>query len=215
MKKILFVIIICSMTYSAFAQADNTRFENRKKAGYFNTTQIALLMGNFPLSEQNSGFYEAMNQFQINPSLTMTHGFMNEKVAFGVGAGFEIFDRNLFPLFIDFRRTLRDSDISPFFALKLGYSFSSFSKKHYDWLALPHEPWGVSNVWYRKDGGFMFHPEMGIKVPLTEKADLLFTVAYRYQNTKSTVKAAVGWQQKWQHHVSMNRLSFGVAMMFR
>jgi len=64
-------------------------------------------------------------------------------------------------------------------------------------------------------GGFMFHPEMGVKVPLSEKADLLFTVAYRYQRMQTVGTQHYGMSYEWRHTEKMNRLSFGLAIMFR
>jgi len=199
-KVFLFVFLSAFLMPDAFSQ-------------YFNTTQISMLMGNRPTNERSPNYYDARTEFF--PSVTMTNGYVfNEYVAIGIGVGFEIFDRNLFPVFIDIRRTFWDKDISPFFAFKMGRSFSNL-KKHYDNLSLIHEPYNVNNVYYKKDGGLMVHPEMGVKIPLNENVDLLFTVAYRYQKTKSTISQNFGAKNRWEHEESMNRLSFGMAVMFR
>jgi len=219
MKKSIFVILAVFLMYEAFPQSVNAgdiRFENRKKTGYYNITQIGLFMGNQPYSERNPNYYDDRSDFQISPSITMINGGMfNEHWAAGVGVGFEIFDRNLFPVFMDIRRTLWDNRVSPFFAFKMGYAFSGFRKKHYDYLSLPYEPYNINDAFFKKDGGLMLNPEMGVKVPLSENADMLFTVAYRYQKTKSTASQDFGQQTTWQHQVSMNRLSFSIAVMFR
>ena len=207
MKKILFVFLYFFLMPDAFSQKETA------KKGYFNTTQISLLMGNRQIGDN----YQSLNyaRSELFPSVTMTNGYMfNEYVAIGIGVGFEIFDRNLFPVFVDIRRTFWDKDISPFLAFKMGHSFSNFKKKHYDYLSLYHQPYNINNAYYKKDGGLMVHPEMGVKITLTENADLLFTVAYRYQKTKSTVSQDIG-RREWNHEESMNRLSFGVAITFK
>ena len=224
MKKFLFIILSALFILDAFSQSNaneggSTRFENRKKKGYYNTTQIGLLMGNRKLSEQNSYNYyynNTRNNMLVSPSVTMTNGYMfNEHWAAGVGFGFEIFEHNLFPVFIDIRYTLRGNDVSPFFAFKMGHAIGNLEKKHYDDLYLDSPPYSLNNAYFRNYGGFMIHPEMGVKFPLTEKADLLFTVGYRYQKIKTTVSQDFGQRYKWNHEVSMNRLSFGAAVMFR
>ena len=221
MKKFLFFIILPAFLMpDAFSRNESgetgIRFETRKKKGYFNTTQIGMLMGNRPANVQNQGYYETRTDFQMSPSVTMTNGHIfNEHWMAGLGVGFEIFDRNLFPFFADIRYTLWDGNVSPFFAFKMGYAFSNFGKKHYENLTLQHEPYYVSNADLKKNGGLMLYPEMGVKVPLSENADLLFTVAYRYQKTKSTISQDFGQHYKWEHKESLNRLSFGVAIMFR
>ena len=201
MKKILLVILSAFLINDAFSQNSDTRFENRKTNGYYNLTQIALLMGNYNFG----GYYTAPRaDFQIAPSLTMTNGYMfNEKVAAGIGVGYEIFDRNLFPVFLDIRRTVWDNKVSPFFAVKTGYAFSGFKEIYYDW-----------GTKIKKYGGFMFNPEMGVKAPLSADADLLFTVAYRHQKTKS-IGRTHNSSQIWEQEASMNRISFGIAIMFR
>jgi len=203
MKKFfLFVFLSVFLMSDAFSQ-------------YFNTTQFSMLMGNRPINEQTSNYYDTRTYFQMHPSVTMTNGgIINEHWAAGVGVGFEIFDRNLLPFFADIRYTFRENSVSPFFAFKMGYSFSSFKKKHYDSLSLPYAPWYINDAYLKKDGGLMVHPEMGVKISISENADLMFTVAYRYQKTISTVSQNFGRMPKWEHKESMNRLSFGIAIMF-
>ena len=206
-------------------------FAQPKNRGYFNTTQISLLFGNrteqipyytspsylssssiyYPSSYYPSSYYYEPYPYyyenrvqQVSPSVTMTHGyFFNEHWAAGIGVGFEIFDRNLFPLFADIRYTLWANKVSPFFTIKSGYSFSGFNKKQ--------------NDSYKRYGGLMVHPEVGVKIPLNENADLLLTVAYRYQHTKSTLKSSYTpyYYDEWIQKERLNRLSFGVAITFK
>ena len=216
MKKILIVLLSVFFILDAFPQSYETRLENRKESGYFNITQISLLTGNRKLSEPVNYYNNNIRNLMVSPSVTMTHGGrINEHWAVGVGVGFELFDHNHFPVFADIRYTVRDHDISPFFALKIGHAIGNRKKKHYDDLYLAYQPYQVSNAYFRNYGGFMLHPEMGVKFPLSEKADLLFTVAYRFQKSKTTVSQDFGQRNKWEREVSMNRLSFGVAIMFR
>ena len=206
------------------------RFENRKQKGYFNTTQMGMLRGNTQITEHwSTGWYDSgyttSTEMQISPSLTTTNGYMfNEHWAAGIGVGFEIFERNFFPVFADIRYTLRDSKISPFFALKGGYLFCNSATKHYDNLTLPHEPYHISDVDYRNYDGLMLHPEIGVKIPISDNADILFTIAYRYQKSKSKVllvgqtmegNRLVPIFDEWVYKEDLNRIFFGVAVMFR
>jgi len=217
------------------SEEENARFENKKKKGYFNTTQIGMLMGNRQITERVS-FYsgwsyfsieETRTEMQISPSLTMTNGYMfNEHLAAGVGVGYEIFEWNFFPVFADIRYTLRESKISPFITVKAGYSFGDFKEKHYDNLYLHHEPYYVNDVDFRNYGGLMLQPEMGVKVAISENADLLFSIAYRYQKAKTTITSSISsfdpygvstgqhWET-WDHKTILNRLSLGIAIMFK
>lgn len=220
MKKIILSIYVATFLMSAaFSQSTeelNIRFDNRKKEGYFNITQISMLMGNRHVSERNSTYEDGISRLQTAPSVTMTHGgIIDKNWAAGIGAGVEIFDQNLFPIFADIRFTVRDHNISPFFAFKIGYAFSDLKRKHYDYISVDFVPFNIWDAWLKRYGGFMLHPEMGVKVPLNEKTDLLFTVAYRHQKTKTEVSQDFGQRPKWKREASMNRLAFGVAIMFR
>jgi hypothetical protein len=256
MKKILAVILSAAFTCGAFAQSKdevnvnagnretNTRFANKKKKGYYNITQVSMLMGNREVKERypypyyypslyssylpvDSRFlpniyHNARTELQVLPSVTMTNGYMfNEHWAAGIGVGFEIFEHNHFPLFADIRYTLWDSKVSPYFAVKTGYAFGNFKSRHYDSdesLVLNYEPYYAHNADFRNYGGYLLHPEMGVKVPLSDNADLLFTVAYRYQKVKTKITQTYDGgitTNEWEHKESLNRLSFGVAIMFR
>ena len=214
MKKVFLAFFSAFLLLNAFPQSSENRFENRKNTGYYNITQISMLMGNRKTADQYYNYIR--NNMQVSPSVTMVNGSMfSEGWGIGIGVGFEIFEHNIFPVFADIRYTVWDNNISPFFVLKMGYAFSDFKKKHYDNLSLNHVPYWINNAYYMKDGGFMLNPEMGVKVPLSKKADLLLTLAYRHQKTKSTVSQDFGQRYKWEHNVDLNRLSLGVAIMFR
>jgi hypothetical protein len=154
----------------------------------------------------------------VAPSFTITNGYMfNKHWAAGAGVGFEIFDHNFFPLFAELRYTLWDNKISPFVVAKGGYSFCGFGARHYDDLYLNWYPYHITDADLRHYGGVMVHPEIGVKVPLSENSDLLFTVAYRYQKSKSVARVDYdeGQFEEWEHNEEINRLSFGIAIMFR
>jgi hypothetical protein len=209
---------------------------NRKEKGFYNIMHVSLLLGTSQLnyiptyympydSYPTSNFAPAIAYYPYSrtpltfaPSFTITNGYIfNKHWAAGAGVGFEIFNCNLFPLFAEIRYTLWDHKISPFVGLKSGYSFANFKSKHYDQLYLNWPPYNISDARLKNYGGFMFHPEVGVKVPLNENSDLLFTVAYRYQKIKSVAKKDNGNGQfdEWEHNEEINRLSFGIAIMFR
>jgi hypothetical protein len=181
------------------------------------------IANNYPYPSSSSfasvySYPDNRNKLTVSPSVTITNGYMfNEHWAAGAGVGFEIFDHFLFPLFAELRYTLWNNKISPFLTMKGGYAFSNFKAKHYDDLYLNWSPYYVNDVGLRRYGGLMLHPEIGVKVPLDEKTDLLLTAAYRYQKIKSVARKDYdnGQFDEWEHKEDLNRLSFGVAIMFR
>jgi len=212
-KKIIIVVLSASFLFDAFPQSGS--YANRKDKGYYNITQIGMLMGNRRLSEQPDN--NDSRNLQVTPSFSMINGIMsNENWATGIGVGFEIFDYNLFPVFFDLRHTWRDNDASPFFAIKTGYAFGP-KKQHYDNLYLHYlPPNNFNDVDLKHQGGFLFQPEIGVKIPLSENADLQVTVAYRFQKIKTKVTQSKNIQNANRvYETSLNRMSFGVAIMFR
>src|ERR1035437_154481 len=213
----------------------HARYDTRKDKGFDSIMQISLLMGNKQLTDRttytmpgntyvpsvtsNTTYYYPYTSISLTvaPSFTITNGYRFDKHwAAGVGVGFEIFDRNLFPLFAEIRYTLWDDKISPFVVVKGGYSFGSFNSTHHDNLYLNWSPYYVNDARLRNYGGIMFNPEIGVKLPLNGNCDLMISAAYRYQKTKSVVRKNYDETQfdEWEHKDDINRLSFSVAIMF-
>jgi hypothetical protein len=247
MKKTVIIILSLFLFIGSFAQFNDedkinmsnddfhSPFDVRKKKGFYSIMQVSLLLGNTQTTERivnyNKDYYSSSSiyapdysypytqtKLTLAPSVTISNGYMfNENWAIGAGVGFEIFDHNLFPFFAELRYTLWDFKISPFITMKSGYSFGNFKAKHYDELYINWQPYNISDASLRNHGGFMFHPELGVKVPLSENSDLLVTAAYRHQKTKSVVRKDYESNQfdEWEHKENLNRLSFGVAIMFR
>jgi hypothetical protein len=225
MKRIYFINLLLLLTLSILAQSGkevnlnrennevNSSFNNRKEKGFYNIMHFSLLLGTNQFTDGPTYFRTA-----IAPSFTITNGYLfNEHWAAGAGVGFEIFNYNLFPLFGELRYTLWDHKISPFVALKGGYSFANSKAIQYDELYLTWPPYNINDASLRNYGGFMFNPEVGVKVPLNENSDLLFTAAYRFQKTRSVARkeSTNGQFDEWEHKEDINRLSFGIAIMFR
>lgn len=233
MKNLTIIILSLFLAMSSFAQKSDdkynslnkTDFEDRKDKGYYGIMQVSMLLGNSPtfMSVPNFQFGSYSYRYtgtkmSLAPSFTMASGYMfNNHWTAGAGVGFEIFDHNLFPLFAEVRYTLWDSKISPFFAIKGGYSFGNFKAKNHEELYLNWSPYYFNDVSLRHYGGIMVNPEIGVKMPLNENSDLMFTVAYRHQKTKSIVRRDYDLNQfdEWENKEGINRISFGIAIMFR
>jgi len=222
---------------AAETNAGQSRFDNRKEKGFYNIMQVGLLFGSNQIIERipdyslyniYSSSYIATpmlyyypnsrNILTVAPSFTITNGYrFNKHWAAGAGIGYEVFAYNLYPLFAEVRYTLWDNKISPFFAIKGGYSFGGLKAKHYDQLYLDWPPYSIDSAELRHNGGFMVHPEIGVKVPLNENCDLLFSAAYRYQKIKSVArkKYDAGQFDEWDHYENISRLVFSIAIMFR
>lgn len=221
------------MTFSVIAQSgEEVNFNSGKEKETYTTMQFNLLFGNSHFSgnmlhiipyftEITSFGYDIpydQRALAVSPSVSLSHGRVyNEHWSTGLGVGFEIFDHNLFPLFAEIRYTFSDYKIAPIVVLKGGYSFGGFKAKHYDELYLNWTPYHIYDTKLRHYGGLMFHPEIGVKVPLTVNSDLLITTAYDFQKTKSIARKDYDNDdfEEWEHNIKFNRLSFGIGIMFK
>lgn len=246
MKKICFISLSLLLSLSTFAQTgkevnsdekkgeSNSRFQKRKEKGFYNTMQVSFLFSQstsrpsyMPVYEYSSSSYiisppvyysDYRPKLRVVPSFTITNGYMfNKHLAAGAGVGYEAFNYNLFPLFAEIRYTVWDGRISPFVVLKSGYSFGGLRSKHFDDLYFDWSPYYVHNARLRNYGGFMLHPEVGVKIPLNENSDMLLTAAYRYQKTRSIARREGGQGQydEWEHKEDSHWLTFGIGIMFR
>jgi len=210
MKKVFPIVLMIFLMPATFSQNANEEINSKKQKSHYNIIQFSLLTG------RNSNSTEERSELVNVPSLTMTIGKINDKrLAIGVGGGFEMFDRNLYPLFVDFRYTERDNDVSPFLVFKAGYAFDCSLRKNYRVLYFNNEYY--NDVDAKLHGGIMLQPETGVKIPVSKTSDLLLTVAYRYQRTSLQLKHNYTHRflnDKYQKN-EMNRLSFGIAIMFR
>jgi hypothetical protein len=245
MKKTVLLIVWLFLTAGSFAQRNKDVYvyrnkevipsglDFRKEKGYYYTIQVNLLMGNNLSNERIVNYYPdnysssiapvyyypfTHNRLTVSPSVTISNGYLfSEHWAAGAGVGFEIFDHFLFPVFAEFRYTLSDQKISPFLNMKGGYALGNFKPRHYDHLLLNWSPYQINDADLRHFGGMMLYPEIGIKVPLDEKEDLLLTAAFLYQQSRSVLRKDYdhGQYEEWEHKGNINRISLGLAIVFR
>jgi len=196
MKNISFLLLLYIVSITPLtAQTETTPLPTQTKS-YFNLTQLSFLIAG---EDQYSPVKSTMA-----PSLVNINGFrMNDNVSLGIGAGVTALSYMIFPVFADLRITFTTGNISPVLALKGGYSFASNKKK------LFNEYYGD----YKNTGGGMFHPEVGVKVVMTENLEFLMTVGYWYQHVKSEIK----YEYNYGTHnrtSDLNRLSFSIGFQF-
>lgn len=244
MKKLVFsfLMIFFVFTFVSAQLLDNIKLElgtGGKKKGYYNTTQIGLLMGNkekpgytytyfYDYRPSVSGYYPEIG-LKLIPSVTMVNGYMfNAHWSAGIGLGIEIFEYNTYPVFTEVKYTFWDKKISPYFTFKGGYSIADLKEKHYDnGKTIDFYPYSLGNCDIQNFGGLMINPEIGVKVGLSNNADLLISAGYRYQELKSKAiqkynsgdvvyySGDVVYYDRWDNKQHLNRLVFGIAVLFK
>ena len=172
----------------------------RAQEGYFNLTQLSFL-----IAEENTSSPARSNMV---PSVVNISGVrFNEHASLGLGVGMTALSYSIFPVFADLRITLFKGNLSPVVAIKGGYAFAKSKKEIFQ-----NEYY---NVDYKNSGGGMFHPEVGIKMMMTERADFMLTIGYWYQHVKSEMTDKGGYNMTHERSSDLNRLSVGISFLFR
>ena len=198
MKNLLFLISLCLLASFPSGAQDYHLPEKPVSKGYFNLTQFSFLIG-------ETDYNSPVNSEMI-PSVVNINGYrLSDRFSIGAGVGMTVVSYPVFPVFADFRVTLLNSDLSPVFALKGGYSFADNKK----------DIWGYNNNNTRNTGGGMINPEIGIKIPMTERADFMLTIGYWYQHLKSETKFDDSYHQTYTRKSDLNRLSFSIGFLFK
>ena len=190
MKKILFLLIfILCVGTSLWAQSNKSVHE-----GYYNLTQMSFIIGEVS--------YNSAVKSEMIPSVVNINGYrVNEYFSVGVGVGMTPLPYTIFPVFADFRVILLKSNLSPVLAFKGGYAFAN-SKK---------DIWGYGSD-NKNTGGAMVNPEVGFKIPMTERADFMLTIGYWYQHIESEF---TGYNSQYNRKSDLNRLSFSIGFLFK
>ncbi|MDR2231838.1 MAG: hypothetical protein LBE56_01800 [Tannerella sp.] len=193
MNRLVLFLFLCPCAVSSLLAQT---VEKTPSTGYFNLTQLSLLIG-----ETESG---APEQSAMIPSVVNISGYrFSEHFSMGLGVGMTPTPYSHFPVFVDMRYTFLKGNLRPVLAIKGGYSFARNSKDFWNY---------GSNNDIKNIGGGMFNPEIGFRIPMSDSADFLFTLGYWYQRLGS--KAGVYTSQVYERQLNFNRLSFTIGFMF-
>jgi len=194
MRKLL-LLSICLFAGASMSAQERTKSSSE---GYFNLTQLSFLMG-----EVNEISQTPVRSNMI-PSVVNINGYRaNEHFSIGVGVGMVPLAYTIIPVFADFRITLFKDNLSPVIAFKGGYSFANSRK----------DIWGLYSTDNRNTGGMMLHPEIGVKVTITDRADFMLTIGYWYQHLKSEIKGMNYYDRT--RTTDINRLSISLGFQFQ
>lgn len=171
------------MTKELVENSKNFRLDlnkNTKKHGFTNITELSLALGIADSKEGVSFGIQTINGYQFNPNLNA-----------GFGIGIDRYETyTTFPMFIDFRINFLSSSVSPFFEAAGGYSFFA-----------PDGP-------YNFRGGLLLNPSIGVKLFVSSKTALNFSIGYkRQENTYRFSSGGVIFNSKLKE--SMINLKFG------
>lgn len=120
----------------------------------------------------------------------------------GLGASYDAYDledgESIFTVFGHYRGYLSKNIVAPFVSLNLGYGF-----------ALKNDEQGVKET----DGGFMFHPGVGVRLGATNKANFTLGVGYRIQDAYYVQERPFNGNIEYRD-VRYQRLLFSLGLLF-
>lgn len=146
-----------------------------REEGVFNTTSFSFSFGSREQSNQiiDPFFPEPRSTTRSTIGFNIQHitGYQfSRMLGLGIGASYDAYDledgESIFSLFAHYRGYLTQKNIAPFIALSGGYGF-----------ALRNEDQGVTEA----EGGWMLHPEIGLRLGAAPRANFTFSLGYRMQ----------------------------------
>jgi len=173
----------------SFGEIKSIKNNSNIKTGYFNFTDIGVLIGS------------TNSQYSAPLSIMMVNAYrFKQRISAGIGVGLEFFSTPVIPVFIDARYDFYESNLSPFVYLKAGYSFQTGQDYYY---------YETSS----SKGGPMLGTGVGIRVSLGEKSQFVASLGYRYQNLSYT------YYEEWSKDdvdifEKYNRLAIRVGFVF-
>ena len=179
----------------------STRVFSQIHTGYFNLTEMGILVGNSnnkygsPFSMMNISGWQFKDHFSI-----------------GAGAGIEFFSETYLPVVADFRYYLKHQGLNPFFGFQGGYSFSldKPDKQYvYGYSANYYISPAVQSLEMKAKGGFLVNPFVGFSSPVGENLALTFSAGYRIMRQRYTR------EDNYLIDIDYNRLSLKIGLMFQ
>jgi hypothetical protein len=202
MKKILsLTTILLAVCTIAGGQTPAPPAEKAGRAfkGYFNITDMGLLIGS-PQNRQPAPF-----------SFMTTNGFhITEQLSLGLGIGVEFPSGSYMPIVLDTRYYVRATGFSPFFSLYGGYALVLDDDGTNGYGSVFDSSWPYQYYQpYQAKGGWLLNPGFGIRNMFGKNFGIVFSVGYRVQR----LYFAAADQRKLM--VDYNRLSVKIGIIFR
>lgn len=194
--------------------ADKPVFERRKpvyefkEEGWFNTTSFAFSFGKRE-REGDAIFFDpnfqevTVTQSAIGFNIQHIMGYQfNRLVGAGLGVSYDAYDmedgESILSVFGHYRGYLSKSIVAPYIGLNAGYGF-----------ALTNKNQGVMTA----EGGWMFHPEAGLRLGATEKSNFTIGLGYRLQEAYYVQERPFNGNIEYRN-VTYQRFLFSLGLLF-
>ena len=165
------VLALIMLSTGLWAQSSGSEGKAGAFTGYFNITDMGLLIGS-PENQHPAPFsFMTINGYHLTPQFST-----------GLGVGLEFPSGSYMPLVLDARYYIRATGFSPFFFLYGGYALplDDEGSQQDIW----YDQWSYPYPWYKPyiaKGGWLLNPGFGIRHVFGENFGVNFSVGYRVQ----------------------------------
>lgn len=195
------------------AATDKPTFERRKpvyefkEEGWFNTTSFAFSFGKREQEEVpffDPGFEEYyVTQSAVGFNVQHIIGYQfSRMLGAGLGVSFDAYDledsESVVSIFGHYRGYLSKSIVAPYLGLNAGYGF-----------ALANKSQGVTKA----EGGWMIHPEVGLRLGATAKSNFTIGLGYRLQEAYYVQERPFNGNIEYRN-VTYQRFLFSLGLLF-
>ena len=178
-----------------------------RERGWFQNTSFAFSFGRREQEEESifgPGFNEGTTEMSaIGFNVQHITGFQfNRLVGVGAGVSYDAYDledgESVLTLFGHYRAYLSKKIVAPYAAVSAGYGF-----------ALLNEDQGVKEA----DGGWMIHPEVGLRLGATDKANFTVGLGYRLQDAYYVQERPFNGNIEYRN-ITYQRFLFTLGLLF-
>lgn len=182
--KIVALLVVCMTVIPATVFAQQMR-EVENVTGYYNRTGMDLLYSD----NSSTARYFTINGYRFS-----------EKMSAGIGVGFAPYNDplGLFPVFTDITYYFSEGDVSPFFYLRMGYSFS---RKADDEVFMENH-----------EGGVMMNSGIGVQFQTGGSWGWYFNAGFNRDRSSHSFDS---WGNQTVHNSnSYRRINLGLGVVF-
>ncbi len=197
----ILLVFLSSTNLLVNAQSDSEINSNYISKGFFNNTDIGLLLGSSQNTQKSPLSFLSVTGYHFNP-----------KLAVGLGVGLDLLNESYIPLVADIRYYFRNTNFSPFIFFQGGYHIPVEDRVSYQTYDRFNGLWIIPDFSIEKinsKGGLIINPGFGLRKMFGSNFGLTFAVSYRYHRLKYEAT------EDNKLEIEYNRLNLRVGIIFK
>ncbi|MFA5326375.1 MAG: hypothetical protein WC384_01160 [Prolixibacteraceae bacterium] len=184
----------------SISKFEKTVRDSRLSQNYFFDTSVGVLVGNSGNSQKAPFSFTTSMNFRII-----------DKLYVGAGLGTEFFGESYMPVFAQFQYKFRESKLTPFVNLQVGYQVPLEDSRqnqnivYYDYYYYPY-PYTTDKL--NTEGGYLINPSVGFQWYSSENFGWFFSFGYRHHQLNYS------GTDSYKLETNFSRLSLRIGFIF-